>query len=80
MYALILIILFQDFSVNGSLEGKDEKETEIAQESVLCTDIHRLQGELESFLYLGKSDGLLKNESKDWSVTLAIRRGYSNSE
>lgn len=38
----------KDFNVNGSLEGKDEKETEIAQESVLCTDIHRLQELLEA--------------------------------
>lgn len=38
----------KDFSVNGSLEGKEEKETEIAQESVLCTDIHRLQEMLET--------------------------------
>lgn len=38
----------KDFNVNGSLEGKEEKETEIAQESVLCTDIHRLQELLEA--------------------------------
>lgn len=38
----------KDFSVNGSLEGKEEKEAEIAQESVLCTDIHRLQEMLET--------------------------------
>uniref|UniRef100_A0A0P4WBA4 Sarcolemmal membrane-associated protein n=1 Tax=Scylla olivacea TaxID=85551 RepID=A0A0P4WBA4_SCYOL len=38
----------KDFNVNGSLEGKDEKETEIAQESLLCTDIHRFQELLEA--------------------------------
>ncbi|XP_045101439.1 sarcolemmal membrane-associated protein-like isoform X3 [Portunus trituberculatus] len=38
----------KDFNVNGSLEGKDEKETEIAQGSVLCTDIQRLQELLEA--------------------------------
>ena len=44
MLMVITFPSFQDFNVNGSLEGKEEKETEIAQESVLCTDIHRLQG------------------------------------
>lgn len=43
----MLFIIFQvkDSNVNGSLEEKDdEKEVELGQESILRTDIFRLQG------------------------------------